>query len=88
MPAARHIYVGVMALAGVALALASMRWPVINDGPVPPLMSLLAISAIVDVAIMSRAMSGKAEPLQMNARVIGFLAGAVIYFLLRMAIAG
>ena len=34
----RIFYIGAMALGGVALGVASLRWPVIHDGPVPPLM--------------------------------------------------
>jgi hypothetical protein len=88
MPSARNIYVGAMALGGLALALASMRWPGVHDGPVPPLMSLLMISLAFDLVIMNRAAAGKTAPLHMNARVIGFIAGALIYFFLRMALVG
>lgn len=84
----RNIYIGAMALGGLALALASFRWPVIHDGPVPPLMSLLGVSLVFDLAIMSLAASGKADPLHMNTRLIGFFAGALIYFFLRMGVVG
>ena len=88
MPAPRIIYIGYMVVAGFAMAFASLRWPVIHDGPIPPLMWLLALSAIVDLALLNRALAGKIEPLQMNIRVIGFIAGATIYFLLRQVLAG
>jgi hypothetical protein len=84
----RNVYIGAMALGGLALALASVKWPVVNDGPVPPLMSLLMISLVFDLVIMNRAAAGKTEPLHMNTRVIGFVAGALIFFFLRMAIVG
>ena len=84
----RNLYIGAMALGGLALALASARWPAVNDGAVPPLMSLLMISLAFDLVIMNRAAAGKTAPLHMNARVIGFIAGALIYFFLRMALVG
>ena len=83
----RFFYIGTMALGGVGLALASLRWPVINDGPVPPLMSLLGISLVMDLVIMSRAAEGKMEPLQMNERFAGFFAGAILYFVLHQSLA-
>ncbi len=84
----RFVYIGTMALGGVALGLASLRWPVIHDGPVPPMMSLLMISLVMDLVIMNRAASGQMEPLQMNERLIGFFASAILYFILRTGLAG
>ena len=88
MLTARNIYIGAMILGGLALAVASLRWPVIHDGPVPPLMSLLCVSLIIDLLIMNRASAGKSAPLEMNARVIGFIGGALLYFVLRLALVG
>jgi hypothetical protein len=82
----RNVYLGAMALGGLALALASVKWPAVNDGAVPPLMSLLMISLAIDLIIMNRAKAGLSAPLQMNTRAIGFIAGALIYFFLRKAI--
>jgi hypothetical protein len=84
----RIFYIGAMALGGVALGVASLRWPVIHDGPVPPLMSLLMISLVMDLVIMNRAAEGKMEPLQMNERLAGFFAGAILYFVLHQSLAG
>ena len=84
----RIVYIGAMALGGVGLAFASLRWPVIHDGPVPPLMSLLMISLVMDLVIMNRAAEGKMEPLQMNERLAGFFAGAILYFVLRQFLVG
>ena len=86
MLTARNIYIGAMALGGLGLGLASVRWPVVNNGAVPPLMSLLLISLAFDLVIMNRAAAGKAAPLQMSARVIGFVGSALIYFFLRKAL--
>ena len=58
MLSARNIYIGAMVLGGLALAVASLRWPVIHAGPVPPLMWLLCISLVFDLAIMGRAAAG------------------------------
>ena len=88
MQVVRIVYIGAMALGGVGLALASLRWPVIHEGPVPPLMSLLCISLVMDLVIMNRAAEGKMAPLQMNERLAGFFAGAILYFILRQALAG
>jgi hypothetical protein len=84
----RIVYIGAMALGGIALALAALRWPVVNDGPVPPLMSLLGVSLVMDLVIMNRAAEGKMEPLQMNERFIGFFVGAILYFVLHQSLAG
>jgi hypothetical protein len=84
----RVFYIGAMALGGVALGVASLRWPVSHDGPVPPLMSLLMISLVMDLVIMNRAAEGKMEPLQMNERLAGFFAGAILYFVLHQSLAG
>jgi hypothetical protein len=88
MLTARNIYIAAMALGGLCLALASVRWPAVNDGAVPPLMSLLGVSLLFDLVIMNRAAAGKTEPLHMNSRLIGFFAGGIIYFGLRMALVG
>ena len=88
MQIVRIVYISAMALGGVGLALASLRWPVIHDGPVPPLMSLLMISLVMDLVIMNRAAEGKMEPLQMNERLAGFFAGAILYFILHQSLAG
>ena len=84
----RIVYISAMALGGAGLALASLRWPVIHDGAVPPLMSLLMISLVMDLVIMNRAAEGKMEPLQMNERLAGFFAGAILYFILHQSLAG
>ena len=84
----RTIYIGARALGGLVLAIASTRWPAVNDGPVPPLMSLLMVSLAFDLVIMNRAAAGKTAPLHMNTRVIGFVAGALIYCFLRMVLVG
>jgi hypothetical protein len=82
----RNIYIAAMAVGGLVLGLASLRWPEVNDGPVPPLMSLLIVSLAFDLVIMNRAAAGKAMPLQMSSRLIGFIAGAIIYQLLRSTV--
>jgi hypothetical protein len=51
-------------------------------------MSLLGVSLVMDLIIMNRAAEGKIEPLQMNERFIGFMAGAILYFVLHQSLAG
>jgi hypothetical protein len=51
-------------------------------------MSLLMISLVMDLVIMNRAAEGKMEPLQMNERLAGFFAGAILYFVLHQSLAG
>ena len=81
----RVLYVVAMALAGVGLALASLRYPVINDGRVPPLMSLIAISFVFELGVMAAAGRGMPGALSMNARMAGFFAGALLYLGVRLA---
>ena len=73
------IYTAAMAATGLALGVASLAWPVIHDGPVPPLMSLIGVSLLFDLALMSAAARGWTDVLQMNGRIVGFFAGALIY---------
>ena len=88
MQIVRLVYIGAMALGGIGLGLASLRWPAIHEGPVPPLMSLLGVSLVLDLVIMNRANEGKMEPLQMNERFAGFFVGAILYFVLHQTFAG
>ncbi len=81
------IYTAAMAAVGLALGVASLIWPVINDGPVPPLMLLIGVSLVFDLALMRAASLGWAEALQMNGRMIGFFAGALIYLGARLVLA-
>ena len=82
----RVIHVGVMMLAGVGLALASLRFPMINDGRVPPLMTLIAISVVCEAAVMASGRRGMAGALPMNARMGGFFAAALLYLGVRLAL--
>jgi len=81
------IYAAAMAATGLALGVASLAWPVIHDGPVPPLMTLIGVSLVFDLALMSAAARGWTDILQMNGRVIGFFAGALIYLGSRLLLA-
>ena len=81
------VYVAAMAATGLALGLASLSWPIINDGPVPPLMSLIGVSFVFDLALMGAAARGWTDALPMNGRIIGFFAGALIYLGSRLALA-
>jgi hypothetical protein len=83
MLSARNIYVGLMVLAGIALGLASLHYPIIHDGPVPALMILIGVSLLIDLPLMLLATEGKIEPLQIDARFIGFIAAALIYMGIR-----
>jgi hypothetical protein len=79
MLSARNIYIALMALAGLALGIASLQFSVIHDGPVPALMILIGISLLIDLPLMFLATEGKIDPLQIEARFIGFIAGALLY---------
>ncbi len=81
------IYTAAMAATGLALGVATLAWPIINDGPVPPLMSLIGVSFVFDLALMSAAARGWTDVLQMNGRIGGFFAGALIYLGTRLALA-
>lgn len=88
MTAPRFLYAGAMLAGGLALALASLRWPIVNDGPIPPLMSLLAVSLVFDLVFMNLVAAGKSAPLHMTERFFGFFAGAVLYFATRQMLVG
>ena len=81
------IYTAAMAATGLALGVASLTWPVINDGPVPPLMTLIGLSFVFDLALMGAAARGWTDLLQMNGRIVGFFAGAFIYIGSRLLLA-
>ena len=81
------IYTAAMAATGLALGVASLAWPVIHDGPVPPLMILIGVSFVFDLALMGAASRGWTDVLQMNGRFVGFFAGALIYLGSRLALA-
>ncbi len=84
---ASAIYAAAMPATGLGLGLASLAWPVINDGPVPPLMALISISLLFDLALMNAASRGLIGLLQMNGRIIGFFAGALLYLGARLLLA-
>jgi hypothetical protein len=46
------------------------------------------VSLIMDLVIINRAMAGKANPLTMETRFIGFFTSAGLYFVLRLVLAG
>ena len=81
------IYIAAMAAAGLALGIASLTWPEIHEGPVPPLMTLIGVSFVFDIALMGAAARGWTEVMPMNGRIIGFFAGALIYLGARLALA-
>jgi len=84
---ARNIYIALMVLAGVALGFASLHFSVIHDGPVPALMILIGVSLLIDLPLMLLATEGKMDPLQVDARFIGFIGAALLYMGVR-AVAG
>jgi hypothetical protein len=81
------IYAAAMAATGLALGVASLSLPMIHDGPVPPLMTLIGVSFVFDLALMGAASRGWTDVLQMNGRITGFFAGALIYLGTRLALA-
>ena len=81
------IYTAAMAAAGLALGVGSLAWPEIHDGPVPPLMTLVGVSFVFDLALMGAAARGLTDVMPMNGRIVGFLAGALIYLGVRLALA-
>ena len=81
------IYTAAMAATGLALGLASLSWPEIHNGPVPPLMTLIGVSFVFDLALMGAAARGWTDVMPMNGRIVGFFAGALIYLGVRLALA-
>jgi len=81
------IYTAAMAVTGLGLGVASLTWPQIHEGPVPPLMTLIGVSFVFDLALMGAAARGWTDVMPMNGRIVGFLAGALIYLGVRLALA-
>ena len=86
-PTTSLIYTAAMAAAWLALGVASLAWPEIHDGPVPPLMTLIGVSFVFDLALMGAAARGLTDVMPMNGRIVGFFAGALIYLGVRLALA-
>lgn len=83
----RVVYIVLMLAAGVALGVAASIWPTIANGQIPPLLWLLLVSLVIDVAAMAFAASKGAMPIEMSTRFVGFL-GAAGLFLLIMTLRG
>ena len=81
------IYTAAMAITGLALGAASLTWPEIHNGPVPPLMTLVGVSFVFDLALMGAAARGWTDVMPMNGRIIGFFSGALIYLGSRLVLA-
>lgn len=77
----RNVYVALMLIAGIALGVAEKMRPDIAAGPIPPIMWLLVVSLVIDVAIMAIAAKQGAMPLTTNTRFVGFFGAAALYLL-------
>lgn len=75
----RNVYIALMLVAGVALGFLVRAKPAIAEGAIPPLLWLLLVSLIIDVAAMAIAASKGDMPIPMNARVAGFIGAALLY---------
>lgn len=84
----RIVYIVLMLIAGVALALASLVWPAIASGQIPPLLWLLLVSLVIDVTAMAIAATRGAMPIEMSTRFVGFLGAAGLYLLITTLRAG
>lgn len=87
MRSASALYSAAMVVMGLALGLASLVWPVVSDGPVPPLMALIGLSLLCDLALMYGADRGRVDLLTMNGRLFGFFGGAFVYLGVRALLA-
>lgn len=87
MRSAIALYAAAMTATGLALGLASLVWPIVNDGPAPPLMVLIGLSLLFDLALMQAADRGRVDPLTMNGRMFGFFCGALVYLGVRLLLA-
>ena len=83
---ARKIYAGLMALTGALLAIAVDTFPAMLKWPVSPIMMIIAVSLLVDVALLGLASSGRSDPLDMNGRIIGFFTGATLYVVIGLTL--
>lgn len=82
MTRTRKIFLGLMAVTGLAIALLGTVWPAVINGPVPWLVWLLFVSLSFDLAAFQLGDRLDLEPLDMNGRMMGFLTGALIVLVL------
>jgi hypothetical protein len=82
MDRTRTLYLALMCASGVAAALIGQYWPAFRTGPVPPMMWILIVSLLFDVAAMNFGRSIGLQPLTMGLRFGGVLSGAILYMLL------
>ena len=72
----RNSFIALMLVAGALLGLAARTWPGFANFGVPPFAWLLGVSLAFDLVMMARAWRGQIEPLNINMRALGFVAGA------------
>ncbi|MFO1168040.1 MAG: hypothetical protein U1E19_07985 [Rhodoblastus sp.] len=81
MVIARNFYVPIMCFAGVVIGAYARANPAFANGSIPPYVWLLGLSLVFDLATMALASRIAIVPMSMNARVMGFLSGVVLYML-------
>jgi hypothetical protein len=73
------VYVALLLLSGVAIAFYVAGRPGLESPVLPPYAWPLAVSLVLDVAVMQLARQGRATPLTMGERIVGvFGAGLVV----------
>lgn len=87
MITARNIYLVAMLAAGLALAGFTLAYPGVLEGYMSAFGIMLAISFVVDVALM-RIVPGEVVPLSIESRFTGFFSGMVAYLLVTGLLAG
>jgi hypothetical protein len=85
---ARKIYAALMALTGAMLALAIHSHPPMATWRISPVMMLIAISLLIDVALLWASSTGRSDLLDMNGRLIGFFAGVALYVIVALTLSG
>jgi hypothetical protein len=78
---ARNIHLTAMSIAGLALGVAVVTRPTFGRGVMFPFFLLILVSLAADVGIAVLATRRPVTPLSMNARMAGFLSGAILYLL-------
>lgn len=80
---ARNFYVPIMCFAGVVIGGYARANPAFANSSIPPYVWLLGLSLIFDMAMLALATRVAIVPLSMNARIVGFLSGVVLYMLIQ-----
>ncbi|KAA2235854.1 hypothetical protein [Salinarimonas soli] len=79
-------FVAALLVFGLASGLAIASTPGLRDGPVPPLIWIVAFALVVDLALMPLARAGRIGPITMNERAVGVIGAGIVQTLIAGAL--